>query len=307
MKLLSIRLASALLLSAFLTVSAAAEEPTACEALLKQKEEALQTLARDNAMLQEKVKSLECGITGEALALKNLQRLQEIARDTKGQRQTMADFEVYVKWMANNLSGYTKYMEAGSVAAGFAKVLPIPYAGQAGLFTKFASQFALSLNAASVSIARYLTTSQQFIVRVDAIDASKPAKSGEVSAVARFADEQLLKDMNDVQVKLITTGELSTSALSFLESLNHYIGSTDEYWNKTKSLIKRGEVDKKEKSFLSESILGLRNKAGTFNAKLKQFDETARKDAPLIKSLATYEELIREVEVKKMQVQASRQ
>jgi len=299
---LSIRLASALLLSALLTVSAAAEEPAACETLLKQKEEALQTLARDNALLQEKVKSLECSITGEALALKNLQRLQEIARDTKSQRQSMADFEVYVKWMANNLSGYSKYMEAGSVAAGFAKVLPIPYAGQAGLFTKFASQFALSLNAASVSITRYLTTSQQFIARVDAMDASKPAKSGEVAGLARFADEHLLKDMNDVQVKLTTTGELSTSVLSFLESLNHYIGSTDAYLNKTKSLIKRGEVDKKEKSFLSESILGLRNKAGTFNAKLKQFDETARKDAPLIKSLGTYEELIREVEAKKVQV-----
>lgn len=302
MKVLSIRLASALLLSAFLAVSAAAEETVACETLLKQKEDALQTLARDNALLQEKVKSLECGITGEALALKNLQRLQEIAKDTKSQRQTMADFEVYVKWMTNNLSGYSKYMEAGSVAAGFAKVLPIPYAGQAGLFTKFASQFALSLNAASVSITRYLTTSQQFIVRVDAMDASKPAKSGEVAGLARFADEQLLKDMNDVQVKLTTTGELSTSILSFLESLNHYIGSTDAYLNKTKSLIKRGEVDKKEKSFLSESILGLRNKAGTFNAKLKLFDETARKDAPLIKSLGTYEELIREVEAKKVQV-----
>ena len=307
MKVLSIRLASALLLSAFLTVSAAAEEPPACETLLKQKEDALQTLARENAFLQEKVKSLECGITGEALTQKNVQRLQEIARDTKSQRQTMTDFEVYVKWMANNLSGYSKYMEAGSVAAGFAKVLPIPYAGQAGLFTKFASQFALSLNAASVSITRYLNTSQQFITRVDAMAAAKPVKIGEISALSRFADEQLLKDMNDVQLKLTTTGELSASALSFLESLNHYIGSTDAYWNKTKSLIKKDEADKKERSFISESILGLRNKAGTFNAKLKLFDETARKDAPLIKSLGTYEELIREVEAKKVQVQASKQ
>lgn len=302
MKFLSIHIVSALLLSVLLTVSAAAEEPTSCETLLKQKEDALQTLARDNALLQEKVKSLECGITGESLAQKNLQRLREIAKDTKSQRQSMADFEVYVKWMANNLSGYSKYMAAGSVAAGFAKVLPIPYAGQAGLFTKFASQFALSLNAASVSITKYLTTSQQFISRVDAMDASKPAKSGEVSELARFADEQLLKDMNDVQLKLTSTGELSTSALSFLESLNHYIGSTDAYWNKTKSLLKGSEVDKKEKSFISESILGLRNKAGSFNAKLKLFNEAARKDAPLIKSLGTYEELIREVEAKKVQV-----
>lgn len=287
-------------------VIAVAEEPVLCETRLMQKEGELQALSRENLVLQEKVRTLEAGISCELLNQKNLQRLQEIARDIRGQRHSMADFEVYVKWMAGNLSGYTKYMEAGSVAAGFAKILPIPYAGQAGLFTKFASQFALSLNAASVSMARYLHSSQQFVSRVDALDPAK-ANSAEISSLAKFADEQLLKDMNDVRSKLGTTGELSASALSFLESLNHYMGSTDEYWNKTKAMLKRGDADKKEKSFLSESIQGLRNRAGSFNARLKSFDETAQKDAPLIKSLATYDELLREVDARKVGLQASRQ
>jgi len=79
--------------------------------------------------------------------------------------------------MATNLSGYSEHIEAGSFAAGFAKVLTIPYAGQASLLTKFISQGVLSLNAASVSLSRYL------------------------------------------------------------ESLNHYVGYTAEYWSKTKSFI----------------------------------------------------------------------
>ena len=304
MRIRPLSLVCALLMTAVVTVYAAAEEPASCDTLLKQKDEALQTLARDNAMLQDKLKALEStpGISSEALALKNYQRLQEIARDTRAQRQVMADSEVYVKWMTANLAAYSKYVEAGSVAAGFAKVLPIPYAGQAGMFTKFVSHFALSLSAASVSINRYLATSQQFVTRVEAIGPPESAKSGQISELARFADEQLLKEMNDVQLKLTTTAELSTSALSFLESLNHYIGSTDEYWNKTKSLLKRSEVDKKEKSFISESIQGLRNKAGNFNARLKQFDDVARKDAPLIKSLGAYDELVREMASRKVQI-----
>ena len=53
--------------------------------------------------------------------------------------------------------------------------------------------------------------------------------------------------------------------------------------------------DKKEKGFLSESIRNLRNRAGNFNAKLRLFDETARKDGPLIKSVVAYDDLVREM------------
>ncbi|WP_243373188.1 hypothetical protein [Geotalea sp. SG265] len=289
-----------------LTVSApaaAADEAALCDSLLKQKEEALQNLVKENALLQEKLKSLEGSLTADMLARKNLQRLQEVAADTRMQRQTLADFEAYVKWMSANLSGYAKYVEAGSVAAGFAKVLPIPYAGQAGLFTRFASQFALSLNAASVSMARYLDTSRQFVARVDLLDPARP-NAAEISALAKLANDKLLSDMVDVRSKLAVTGELSASALSFLETLNHYMGSTDEYWTKTKAMFKKGDGDKKEKSFLSESIQGLKNRAGSFNGRLKSFNETAEKDAPLIKSLVTFDELIHEVETGKVQVQA---
>jgi hypothetical protein len=291
--------AALILLAAFPAPPAFADE-AAPETAIQQKEEALQLLTRENTLLKEKVKTLEGApaITGDALAAKNLRTLREVARDTRSQRQAMADFEGFVKWMTANLSGYAKYVEAGSVAAGFAKILPIPYAGQASVLTKFVSQGVLSLNATSVAINRYLGTSQQFVDRVEALDTTKPTNTAKISELARFADGELLRDMNDAQQKLTTTAEISTSALSFLESINSYLGSTDEYWNKTKSLLSRKEAGKKEKSYLSESIRYLRDGAGKFNARLKNFDETARKDGPLIKSVVAYDELVREMAIK---------
>jgi len=247
--------------------------------------------------LQEKLKTLEeCSISSTALAAKNCRRLKDVAADVRVQRQGMADFEGYVRWMSANIAGYSKYISAGSVAAGFAKVLPIPYAGQASLFTKFVSSAALSLSAASVSINKYLATSQQFLVRADDLDPAQGVSTQEVSELVRFADQDLLKGMIEVQEHLTSTAELSASSLSFLESLNHYMGSTDEYWIKTKSLLKSD--DKKEKSYLSESTTSLRNRALAFNGKFKLFAETVKKDAPLIKSLVAYDDLIRELDPK---------
>ncbi len=296
MQRIAILTAALVLMAAFSALPARADSTNDAAPAI-QKEETLQALIRENTDLREKLKALGStpSITCDLLAQRNLQRLREVARDTKAQRQAMADFEGFVAWMTGNLSGYAKYIQAGSVAAGFARILPIPYAGQASVLTKFVSQGILSLNAASVSINRYLVTSQQFITRVEALPPAMPANPGEISELARFADNQLLKEMKQ---KLTTTAEISTSALSFLESVNAYVGSTDEYWNRTKSLLSRKEPDKKEKSYLSESILNLRNGAGSFSAKLKAFDETARKDAPLIKSVVAYDDLVREMSVK---------
>jgi hypothetical protein len=271
------------------TLSAPASERPADAALV--------ALTQENAQLVEKLKALEsCSISSSALVAKNGKRLKEIAADIRVQRQELAGFEGYVKWMSANIAGYSKYLSAGSVAAGFAKVLPIPYAGQASVFTKFVSNAALSLGAASVSINKYLVTSQQFLNRVDALDHAKEPNLREVSDLVRFADQDLLKGMVEVQERLTSTSELSASSLSFLESLNHYMGSTDEYWTKTKSLLKSDE--KKERGFLAESTTSLRNRAAAFNAKFKMFDQTVKKDGPLIKSLVAYDDLVREIDPK---------
>lgn len=287
-----------LALASLVSTHALAADPAGCtDADLKLKDEAIQTLTRESAELKEKLKLLEgCSITSTSLAAKNLHKLKEIAADVKAQRQGLSEFEVYVKWMSGNMAGYTRYLAAGSVAAGFAKVLPIPYAGQASVFTKFVSNAAVSLAAASVSINRYLATSQQFITRVDLLDPAKPLDPAQVTSLVLFADQELLKGMVEVREQLAGTSELSASSLSFLESLSHYLGTTDEYWSKTKNLLKKD--DKKEKSYLVESTASLKNKAAAFNGKLKLFDQTVKKDGPLIKSLLAYDDLIREIDTK---------
>lgn len=259
-------------------------------------QQAVADLARENALLQEKLKALEsCSITSTELAARNAKRIKEIAADIRAQRQSLADFEGYVKWMSGHVAGYNKYLAAGSVAARFAKALPIPYAGQASMFTKFVSDAAISLSAASVSINKYLATSQQFLTRADALDPAKGTSAREVSDLVRFADQDLMKGMLEVQDRLVTTSQLTTSSLSFLESLNHYVGSTDEYWTRTKSLLSSGD-EKKEKSFLSESTTSLRDKAHAFNGKFVLFDGTVKKTAPQIKALVAYDDLIRSID-----------
>ncbi|GAM09910.1 hypothetical protein OR1_02192 [Geobacter sp. OR-1] len=260
-----------------------------CAELLKQKDEATLSLVQENAALKEQVTRLQMpALTAGELNSRMISRMREIAAEVKSQRLAMNEFQGYVTWMSGSVAGYSKYIEAGSMAAGFAKALPIPYAGQAGMFTKFVSHFTLSLSAASKSITVFLASSQQFADRMDALD---PAKEKDIYDLARFADEQLLRDITDLQTKLATTSELSASALSFLESLNHYMLSSDEYWARAKSLVKR-DADKKEKSFLAESVSGLKGKAVGFNARLKGYDDSVRKEIPLIKSLETYSELL---------------
>jgi hypothetical protein len=295
-KILKIRLilAAAALAAAMVPSAVRAQDAVAPEAA--KPEEAVASLSKENALLKEKLKALECSVSSTDLASRNCKRLKEVAADIKAQRQGMAEFENYVKWMSTNVSGYSKYLSAGSVAAGFAKVLPIPYAGQASVFAKFVANAAVSLSATSVSINKYLATSQQFISRTEKLDPAK-ATPQEVSELVRFADQDLLKGMMEVQEHLVSTTELTASSLSFLESLNHYVGSTDQYWAKTKSLLTSGD-EKKEKSFLVESTTSLKNRAQAFNGRFKAFDETVKKNAPMIKSLVAYDDLIRDIDPK---------
>ncbi len=293
----------ALILAVKLAASSAHAEEPPCADLLRQQGESLQLLTQENVLLKEKLSRPQpVSLNADELKSRMTLRLKEIAADVRMQRQTMNDFQGYVTWMSGNITGYSKYIEAGSVAAGFARILPIPYAGQAGMFAKFVSHFTLSLSAASKSITTYLGTSQQFVNRLDAMEKNPAAGELEIAELARFADEQLFKDTSDLQTKLTTTSDLSASALSFLESLNHYVGSGDEYWSKAKTMAKIGDAQKKEKSFLAESISNQKNRASAFNGKLKAFDETAKKDTPLIKGLAAYNELLKELAIRQAKV-----
>lgn len=237
-------------------------------------------------------------LTLEELNQKRFVRLKEVARSVVSQRESMLEFDGYVRWMGGTLSSYSRYVEAGSFAAGFARLLPIPYAGQAGQFSKFVAHFALSLSSTSAAVKQYLGSSQQFIAGVDALGQAGKGKENEMAFLTFYADQQLSKDMFELQGNLSTTSELSFSALSFLVSLQQYLGSTDEYWQKTKSIVSRKEGDKAEKSALAGSIDGLKTRAEEFNKRLKIYDQNVGKALPLIASLVAYDELRQEMESK---------
>lgn len=259
-------------------------------------EEQTLKLQQENSLLSARIMALESrpGITEERLLQKKVQLLKEIGADAKLQRQSIESLQGFVNWMNQNLASYNKYIKAGSYAAVIGRILPVPYAGQASVFTKFAAQFTVVLNNASVAICSYLATSQKFTVTVDAIDPSKPLDKQATTEAATFADTILLKDTNNVQTNLSTVSELSSSALSFLESLNHYMSGTDEYWNKAKGFFNK-DIDPKEKSFLSESTNALKNKAAAFNVKLTSFEDHTRTLNSRVKSLAVYDELLSEL------------
>lgn len=237
-------------------------------------------------------------LTIEELNQKRFSRLKDVAKHVGSQRESMLEFDGYVKWMGGTLSTYSRYVEAGSFAAGFARLLPVPYAGQAGQFSKFVSHFALSLSSTSAAVKLYLASSQQFLSGVEALGQTGKGKESEMAFLTFFADQQLSRDMFDLQSKLSTVSELSSSALSFLVSLQQYLGSTDEYWQKTKSLISRKDAEKAEKGALAGSIDGLKSRAVDFNKRLKAYDENVNKTLPMIASLITYDELRQEIESK---------
>ena len=251
----------------------------------------------DLLALQQRLADLESRkiVTVERLRQKKIIRLKEIAADVKLQRQSTSDFERFVTWMSSNLAGYNRYIQAGSYAALLAKMLPIPYAGQASVFTKFISQFTVALNEASVSINKYHNSSHKFIILTDCID---PLKTDEkkIQEAAEFAEQQLLKDMSNAQARLSMISDLSAGALSFLESLNHYVSGTDEYWNKMKGVFRK-DIDPKEKSYISESTGNLRTQAERFNKKLLNFEALGKRENISVKSLTVYDELIAEANV----------
>ncbi|HEX9079309.1 MAG TPA: hypothetical protein VF795_06960 [Desulfuromonadaceae bacterium] len=292
-RLLSFPLMCIAAISALAAAPAAASENSPGQSLPAG--EQLAQLRLDNQTLAHRVKELEDieAVSVEHLHRKKTQRLKEIAADVKLQRQTASDFEGFVTWMSANLAGYNRYIKAGSYAAVAARMLPIPYAGQASTFTTFVAQFTLALNAASVSITAYLDSSQRFVVMADAIDPHRPHDEKAVADAAQFADQRLVRDMGDVQAKLASLSDLSAGALSFLESIDHYAGGTDEYWNKMKGVFKK-DIDHREKSLISESTRSLRNQADRFNARLRSFGELAQKETAGVNTLAVYDELAAE-------------
>jgi hypothetical protein len=230
----------------------------------------------------------------EFLRQKKYQKLKETATAVNSQRQTTQDFESFFRWMSANLAGYNRYIQAGSYLANTAKMLPIPYAGQVSIFTKFAGQFTVTLNNTSRSTTRYLNSSQKFIAMVDAVNPAAPLSDKVLAEAHLYADQTLLRDMNEARENLSAISELSYGALSFLTGLSQFASETNGYWNKVKEMVKK-DVAPQEKGYLSESVLTLKSRAEQFNGRFTVFEELAQKEISWVKSLVVYDELAAEI------------
>jgi len=250
----------------------------------------------ENEYIKIKTMQLDAvkAIAYEFLRQKKLQKLKDTAALVKAQRQATQDFEGFFTWMSTNLAGYNRYIKASSYVANAAKMLPVPYAGQASNFTKFVGQFTVALNKASQSTTQYLNSSQKFITMVEAINPAMPLSDKALAEAHLFADQKLLKDMNNAQKDLSAISNLSSGALSFLTGLSQFANETTNYWNRIKGLVKK-DIDPKEKSYLSESIYNLKSQAERFNGRFIIFEELAQKETAGVKSLVVYDELAAEI------------
>ncbi|GEM_PF-5658850 len=230
----------------------------------------------------------------QLLNRKKAARLREIADDLKKQGLSTGDFNAFLSWMNSNLASYNRYIQAGSYAAFVVKFLPVPYAGQASMFTKFVTQFTASVNSAAIAVSNYQKSSLRFLSMVEALDRSNGNFEKQLAEAATFADQTLLKDMNEAEIRLATVADFSAGALAFLESVCQYAENGDEYWSKTREILGK-DTGRKEKSLISSHLESLKSHAAAFNKKTGAFGELAKKEAFSIKSLAVYDELANEI------------
>lgn len=231
-------------------------------------------------------------LTLSVLQQRKLAKFYHVMDDIKAQRALIADFERYAAWMNSNLAAYNRYIQAGSAAAAITRFLPIPYAGQAAVFSKFVAQFTQTLGTASKSLDSYLQTSQQILAQAARLDPAHPDPKS-LADVHTMADANLLKAMYEANQQLKNVADLSSGAQAFLVGLNNYLATGDEYLHKVKGVFKK-EAAQQEKSFLTESIGNLKTQTEQFNSRLKNFEILGGRITTAVKSLSVYDELAAE-------------
>lgn len=231
-------------------------------------------------------------LTLNVLQQRKLAKFHQVMDDIKAQRALIADFERYAAWMNSNLAAYNRYIQAGSAAAAITRFLPIPYAGQAAVFSKFVAQFSQTLGAASKSLDTYLQISQQVLTLAARLDPATPDPKS-LADVHTLADVDLLKATSEANQQLKNVADLSSGAQAFLVGLSNYLATGDEYLHKVKGVFKK-EAAQQEKSFLTESIGNLKTQTELFNSRLKNFEILGGRISTAVKSLSVYDELAAE-------------
>ena len=215
----------------------------------------------------------------QEMAVKNLEQIKTNNSDLK---QTYAELGAYSKWLNNYFAGYSKYIEQAGSYSPIIKLIPVPYAGQAGDIVKFGSKLTVSITNSAVA----LENANRSITKFD--EMLKNAKSPEsIEATAKFADEKLLPDIKEALTKNESLKDASLGLLGFAESVEKISLGTQDAVARAKSLFTKDNEDKDQ----TQKTAIMKQKLEQFKMRLSKMDEAIQKNGALAKRSAIYAEL----------------
>lgn len=213
-----------------------------------------------------------------------LANLQQIKQDTAEMKALGAELAEYTSWLSVYFTGYSKHLEQAATYSPLIKLIPLPYAGQAGDIVKFGSKLTVSITNSAVAIDKANKSIAKYEEMLQSADT--PEK---VAMTARFADERLIPDLRDAQVKNETLKDMSLSLLAFGESVEKATAGAQDALLKAKSLFSSDTGDKDK----AQKVAQMRQKLDSMKAKTARIDEIIKKSATLAKRASVYSELIR--------------
>jgi hypothetical protein len=213
-----------------------------------------------------------------------LQNLKQIRQDTAELKAINAEEAEYAKWLSGYLASYSKYLEQAGMYAPLIKIIPLPYAGQAGDFVKFGSKMTLHITHTATAI----DNANKSIARYEELlkDANTPEK---ISATAKFAEERLLPDIKEADTKSATLKEMSAGLMGFGESVENILKNGTDTLAKAKALFGKEDIDKDKITKTAQ----FKQKLEAFKQKTFRIEELIKKDSELAKRAFIYSELAR--------------
>lgn len=211
------------------------------------------------------------------------QSLQKIKNDGAELKSLTSELNEYAKWLSVYFSGYSKYIEQAGTYSPLIKMIPLPYAGQAGDIVKFGSKLTLSITNSAVALdnANRSITKYEELLR----DANSPAK---IALAAKFADEKLIPDLKDAQQKNETLQNMSLSLLAFGESVEKATNGAQDALLKAKSIFS-SDASEKDRQPKSAQI---KQKLDLMKVKMARIDDIIKNSSVSAKKAYVYSELI---------------
>jgi|GEM_PF-5834926 len=223
-------------------------------------------------------------IKKQELSRMALQNLQKIEHNSEELRMITTDLESYTKWLEYYLADYTKYIEGIGKLSPVIKMIPLPYAGQAGDFVKFGSKMTVSLANTAVAIenANRSIAKYQELVKNSTNDET-------VNLAAKYADEELVPNVKDALEKIDNLKSITSSLLAFGDNVDKVTNGGQDMLGKAKSIISNNSDTGYKPQKRSQMV----QKLDMLKSKTLKAEELSKNNALLAKRAVIYCEIIR--------------